>query len=408
MKILIVHQYFRSSKDAGGTRHFEIARYLASKGHEVTALTSRISYLTGTQEEALPKEEFIDGIRVVRAWAYSKIHKSFIHRVFGFCTFMLSSLLKSFRLGKFDIIIGTSPPIFQGVTAWMISIFKWRPFVFEIRDLWPSFAIDMGILTNPVIILFAKWLERFLYWRADYFISLTPAFSKYLTKKGVSEDNIYLIPNGADTDQFSPGSKENAVRKELNLDGKFVLTYGGAHGPANSLGTILDCAKLTADKGDIVYLLVGDGKDKQNLLSRKQDENIDNVYFIEPQSKDKISDYYIASDVCIATLQKIEMFKTVYPNKLFDYMACERPTILAIDGEARKVLEDSGGGIYVEPDNPEKMAEAVKELYNNPEKRDGMGRKAREYVVKEFSRQIQNEKFLDMLNQITGTKENEN
>lgn len=407
MRILFIHQYFLSPKEAGGTRHFEMARYLVKNGHQVTILASKISYLTGAIHDkyrgSLWKEEELDKVRIIRAWAYSKVHKSFKHRILGFFSFIASSIWTSLFIGKYDVVIATSPPLFQGISGWIVSKLKRCPFIFEIRDLWPAFAIDMGELTNPTVIKLAQGLESFLYARSDYLISLTPAYSEYLIEQGVEKEKIFLIPNGVETDIFLPMDRDNWVRQEYGLNGKFVLTYGGAHGIANALDTILDCAKILREYRDVVFLLVGDGKEKGNLVRRKQDEGIDNLIFIHAQPKEKMPYFYAASDVCIATLQGIEMFKKVYPNKLFDYMASARPTILAIDGEARQILEKANGGIYIEPENPEDMAGAILELYRNRELSERLGENARGFVVKEFSRQKQAEKLRAMLEKITGS-----
>ncbi|MFH1963610.1 MAG: glycosyltransferase family 4 protein [bacterium] len=407
MRILFIHQYFLSPKEAGGTRHFEMARYLVKNGHQVTILASKVSYLTGVIQDkyrgSLWKEEELDKVRIIRTWAYSKVHKSFKHRMLSFFSFIASSIWTSLFLGKYDVVIATSPPLFQGISGWIVSKLKRCPFIFEIRDLWPAFAIDMGELTNPTAIKLAKWLENFLYTRADHLISLTPAYSEYLIEQGVEKEKIFLIPNGVETDTFLPMTKDNWVRQEYKLNGKFILTYGGAHGIANALGTILDCAKHLREYHDIVFLLVGDGKEKMNLARRKEDEEIDNLIFIDAQPKEKMPYFYAASDVCIATLQGIEMFKKVYPNKLFDYMASARSTILTIDGEARQILEKANGGIYVEPENPEDMAGAILELYRNRELSERLGKNGRDFVVKEFSRQKQAEKLRVMLEKIIGS-----
>ncbi|MFH1897596.1 MAG: glycosyltransferase family 4 protein [Candidatus Desantisbacteria bacterium] len=409
MRILFIHQYFLSPNEAGGTRHFEMARYLVKHGHKVSIITSKVSYLTGTVKEKykrrfLIKEE-IEGVEIIRAWTYSKVHKSFKHRILGFFSFVALSIWTSLFIGKYDVVIATSPPLFQGISGWIVSKLKRCPFIFEIRDLWPAFAIDMGELTNPTTIKLAMWLENFLYTKADYFISLTPAYSEYLIENRVEKEKIFLIPNGVETDTFFPMSRDNWVRQEYKLNDKFVLAYGGAHGIANDLDTILDCAKYLKEHPDIVFLLIGDGKEKKNLIKRKDVEEIDNLIFIHAQPKEKMPYFYAASDVCIATLQGIGMFKKVYPNKLFDYMASARPTILAIDGEARKILEKANGGVYIEPKNPEDMANAVLRLYGNRELCEILGRNARDFVVREFTRQKQAEKLISMLKKTIGSNQ---
>lgn len=397
MFILFIHQLFLSPKEAGSTRHFELAKYLVKKGNRVTIIAGNVSYLTG---EVDPKhrrrflvKENIEGVEIIRAKTYSKIHKSYVSRFFSFLSFMVSSIMGGIKSGKPDLVIACSPQIFTGISGFILSRIRRIPFIFEVRDLWPKFAIDTGVLTNPHLIYAATRLERFIYKKADYVIINSPGFFDHLESSGVGKEKIFLIPNGADTTIFTPGDKQNEVRKELGYRDEFVAMYMGAHGLANSLETIIESARLLKDHPEIQFLLVGDGNKKESLIKLAAEYALTNVKFIAAQSRYLIPQYCQAADVCLATLKKIDAFKTTYPNKLFDYMACGRPTILAIDGVARQVLEAAQGGEFVDPENPEELAKSLLKLYKNPSLCTQYGKNARKYVVENFDR----EKIADKL-----------
>ena len=176
MHILLIHQAFAALNEPGGTRHHEFARYLAQQGHRVTVIASPVSYLTGSDEQAKRVEQDEQGVTVLRSYTYNALHRSFVHRVFSFLSFMASSFITGLRVKDVDLVWGTSPPIFQGVTAWALARLKGVPFLFEIRDLWPAFAEAVGVLTNPILITASRWLERFLYRRADQVMVNSPGF----------------------------------------------------------------------------------------------------------------------------------------------------------------------------------------------------------------------------------------
>lgn len=391
MHTLFIHQIFLTPKEAGSTRHFELAKHLVKKGNKVTIIGSTVSYLTGTVEKRFKgkfiHKEIIQGVEIVRVWAYSKIHKSYVKRVFSFISFMFSSIIAGLKTKKIDAIIACSPQIFTGISGFILSKLKKVPFIFEVRDLWPKFAIETGVISNPVIIRLAEFLEKSIYKRADYFIINSPGFNSHLINFGIQQNKIFLIPNGVDTQSFKPENKHNRIRKELGLDKNFVVLYSGAHGKANDLDTIIHSANLLSDHSDITFLLVGDGKEKKRLIRLRDKYNLKNVIFAGAQPKNRMPEYCNAADVCIAILKKLDSFKTTYPNKIFDYMACGRPTILAIDGVAREVIEKAKAGEFVEPENPEQLANKVLKFYKNQDLIKEYGINSRKYVVEHFDRE---------------------
>ena len=406
MHCLLIHQAFAGTGDPGGTRHYELARCLAGDGHRFTVVTSKLSYLTGrlrkTERNLGPKGR-VDSVRVVRTWTLNALHRSFVWRVAAFLSFMMSSVVASLRVRDVDLVIGTSPPIFQAAAAWFVSALKRVPFILEVRDLWPDFAIDMGVLTNPVLIRFSRWLEGFLYSHATRIIVNSPAYEKYLLERGVPQAKVTVVPNGVDPSMFDPEEDGREYRRELACGPEvFIATYAGALGMANDIPTILRAAKALEERADIKFVLVGDGKERFNLEDLAAEMDLNNVVFPGPVVKSRMPEVLAASNACVATLMNIPMFKTTYPNKVFDYMAAARPTVLGIDGVIREVIESAGGGIFVLPGDSEALAGAVMRLADDRETAREMGQRARAYVEQHFDRRRQSALFASVLERAVG------
>ena len=401
MHVLIIHQAFAALDEPGGTRHHEIARHLVKRGHRVTIIASPVSYLTGSTKSVQTQHLYMDanddGVTVLRAFTYSAIHRSFVHRIFSFLSFMLSSFIVALGVKDVDLVWGTSPPLFQGATAWAISRLKRIPFLFEVRDLWPAFAVEVGILRNSILISASEWLERFLYQHADLIIVNSPGFIEHVKNKGGK--HIELVPNGSDTEMFHPNDKGYKFRldHDIGSEDNFIALYAGAHGMSNDLNVLLDAAEKLRYQEDIKIIFLGDGKDKPSLMSRADEKNLTNVYFLPPIPKISMSQALAAADVCIAILKPIPLYSTVYPNKVFDYMAAGRPVVLAIDGVIRKVVEESGCGIFVAPGDPDALANAIQQLSSDPGLCKNMGYQGRKYIEQNFDRQLLADKLITIM-----------
>lgn len=387
MHILLIHQAFVALGEPGGTRHHELARYLAQRGHDVTIIASPVSYLTGRVGE--PGEpsggDLLDEhITILRTYTYSALHRSFIHRVFSFLSFMASSFWAGLKVGQVDLVWGTSPPIFQGVTAWALARLKGVPFLFEVRDLWPAFAIDVGVLRNPLLIKLSLWLERFLYRHADQMLANSPGFVEHIAQRGARE--VLVVPNGVDPFMFDPDENGAGYRQQHDLAGRYVVMYAGAHGMSNDLGVVLEAARLLQDQPEIAVVFVGDGKEKPALQAQAAQMGLYNVYFLPPVPKAGMAQALAAADACIAILKPIKMYGTVYPNKVFDYMAAGRPVILAIDGVIRQVVEEAEAGVFVQPGDPVALADAIRKLAGDRERGVEMGLRGRKHVEAHFDR----------------------
>jgi len=388
MHILLIHQAFAALNEPGGTRHHELARYLASRGHQVTIIASPVSYLTGTAHGGrvawVTEQDGGPGVQVLRTYTYPALHRSFIHRIFSFFSFMASSFLIGLGVRKIDLLWGTSPPIFQAMTAWALARLRRVPFLFEVRDLWPAFAVAVGVLRQPLLIHASEWLERFLYRHADLVVVNSPGFVAHVQARGAR--SIELVPNGSDVAMFDPQADGSAFRRAHGLEGMFVALYAGAHGLSNDLGIVLDAAHLLRDESHIAIVLLGDGKDKPALMAHAAEMELLNVRFIPPIPKTEMPQALAASDACIAILKPIPMYATVYPNKVFDYMAAGRPIILAIEGVIQEVVEEASAGICVPPGDPVALAHSILRLAADPEGRRAMGLNGRRYLEQHFDR----------------------
>ena len=403
MHVLLIHQGFATPNEPGGTRHFELARGAVEKGHQFTVIASDISYITGQSTgdgPQLPAHATIEGVRVLRAFTHKTLHGSFAGRLFSFMTFAGSSLISALRVGKVDVVMGTSPPIFQAVSAWLIAGLRRRPFLLEIRDLWPDFVIDMGLLNNSLLIRGSRWLEKLLYARAAHLLVNSPAYVEYLITKGVPAGKITLLPNGVDPSMFDPTSDGDGIRKRLKLEGKFVVVYAGAIGLANDLDLLLQAAEELKTDANICFLIVGDGKERKRLEAEADSRGLENLMFAGAQPKREMRRFLASADACVAVLQNIPMFRMTYPNKVFDYMAAGRPVVLAIDGVIREVVEEARAGVCSSPGDAKALAQSVRFLASHREEREAMSRNGRSFVERHFNRTRQGQQFVNLLREL--------
>jgi len=450
MKILLINQVFVSPDEPGHTRHFEMAQFLRARGHELVIVASDLNYQTGQktiERKGIFTEQVIDGVRILRAYMYPALHRSYLWRIISFFSFMFSSVWTALQVRDVDLVMGTTPPIFQAVSAWFVAWMRRKPFLLEVRDLWPEFGVSMGVLTNPVLIALGRWLEKFLYARATHILVDSPAYKEYMIAKGVPENKITFIAYGTDVDMFNPNVDGSSIRKELGLEDKFVVLYAGALGQANDIDTLLRAAqrlnsedkteklqnsdshtpalaggargehrekelfsKVSVDsvaeqtdshaRSRIRFVLFGDGKERPRLQNEAERMKLTNVTFAGVRAKKDMPLVVASADVCLAILQDIPMFRTTYPNKVFDYMAAGRATMLVIDGVSRDLIESSNGGVYVQPGDDELLAKTILELSQDLQRVKQMGANARDYLVKHLDRRDKLNETLDLLTKL--------
>jgi colanic acid biosynthesis glycosyl transferase WcaI len=411
MKILYVSQYFPPEMGAPAARAVELSRHWAATGHEVTVLTGFPNHPTGVvpseyrdKFRRLVAHEQIDAVNVVRTWLLPFPNRKAYERILNYSSFCASAASTGLFLSRPDVVIATSPQLLVGLSGWWLARFKRVPFIFEVRDLWPESlaAVGMGDGNSLLHRSLAK-IAGFLYRHSDRIVVVTPAFEDYLVEHWrVPREKISVIENGVETDVFAPTTfttdPATSLRRELGVEGKFVVSYIGTMGMAHGLETIISTAmQLQGTNPEIAFLLLGEGAEKEHIVALARERALSNLRFIDQQPREKIPAYISASDVCLVLLKKADVFKTVIPTKMLEFMSCARPVILGVDGQARSILEEARGGLVIEPENAEALANAIRYLAANRELARELGRNGREYIVRNFSRRQTAEKYIRVL-----------
>ncbi len=388
MHILLIHQAFAAMDEPGGTRHIEFANALVKHGHLFSIIASNVNYLTGRASSSPSSSDHpadLEGsINVIRLKAGKSMHANFRQRLSVYFGFMLSSFRAALKIGNVDVVWGTSPPLFQAFSAMRYAKFKRIPFIFEVRDLWPDFAIELGVIRNRTIIALSRWLERRLIQQADVVIVNSPGYVDHV--RGLGARRVELIPNGVDPDMFDPGANGMTFRLQHRLTEKYIVCYLGAHGISNDLDVALKAAHNLSGFEDIHFLFVGDGKEKQRLVSTARQFKLDNVTFLPATPKAHVKEILAAANACLAILKPIPMYKTTYPNKVFDYMAAGKPVLCAIDGVIREVVENSGAGLFIQPGDPDALSKGILYLHDHPGISKKMGINGRKSAIQDYNR----------------------
>ncbi|MCK5136194.1 MAG: glycosyltransferase family 4 protein [Bacteroidales bacterium] len=408
MRILLIHQYFTEENDAGGSRFNEMTKIWAEQGHEITVIAGMIH--DGSKKRPEYKGKFFvhkqhDKVSVWRSHVSELYNVSFRGRLWSYFSFVISSSWTGlFKVrSKFDLILVTSPPLFLGITAIILSKLKRIPFAFEVRDLWPESAIDIGVVSNKLIIRLAYWLEKFIYRKASLISVLTPAFCEILIKKkNVPKEKLVFLPNAADfsmSDEVLSDFDRTAFRQELGIDDNFVIVYVGAHGLANHLIQLLETAELLRDT-NVLFLLIGSGMQKPMLMEEADNRKLKNIRFIDPIPKRDVLKYIIASDLGTSVLKRVDTFKTIYSNKTFDYMSCKTSILLLIDGISRDLVEKADCGVFAEPENTEDIAVKIRECMSDGERLLKQGDNGYRFAKRHFDRNIIAGKYITSLSSI--------
>ena len=408
MRILYLSQYFPPEIGATQTRAYEMARGLIRAGHHVTMITEVPNHPTGIIRSAyqgkLYERTNVVGIDVIRVWVKASPVKGFLSRMAFYLSYMFMATLVGLFLTrkKYDVIYATSPPLFVGAAALIISYLRFTPLVFEVRDLWPESAVALGELRNPLFIGLAKKLEWCCYRHSRRVVVVTEGIRRHLLGRGMASGRLQLIPNGARTDLFVPGPIDQNQRKQLSIaEDAFVVVYTGLHGLIHGMEIILQAAKFLQARGMderiVQFLLVGDGVAKQKLMVDARKMSLTNIRFLEAQPEVDLPPFIRLANVGLATTAKLPLTKGSLPVKMFSYMACARPVLLAVDGEARELVEAAKVGLYIAPEDGTALAETIIELMHNPDQCDTLGENGRRFVESHYSRESQSRELARLL-----------
>jgi len=404
MRILFLSDNFPPETNAPATRTFEHTRRWVRAGAKVTVVTTQPNFPAGKlfpgYRNRLFQREWIDGVEVIRVWTYITANEGFARRTLDYLSFMVTGFLASLFLPRPNVIVSTSPQFFTACAAYVLSLFKRRPLVFELRDLWPDSILAVGAMKESAAIRALKRLEYFLYHKAARIVSVTNSFRRVLSGNGVSADKIAVVRNGTDLKGFTPGPKPEHLLVKHGLHGKFVAAYIGTLGMAHGLGTVLDAAERMKSNPGFAFLLVGDGADRAALEQEARNRGLDNVIFAGSVGKDEVVRYWRLADAALVLLRDRPVFRHVLPSKMFEAMATERPIVLGVLGESAELLEASGTGIVIQPESAEALVHAIERLAADREAANEMGRKGRRLVEAEFDRDKLAAQMLDELRSV--------
>ena len=397
---------------APAARAAELSRHWAKAGHDVSVLTGFPNHPTGvippeyrSRARRMVSRESVDDVHVVRTWLLPFPNRKAYERMLNYSSFCLSSATTGLFVSRPDVVIGTSPQLLVGLSAWWIARAKRVPFVFEVRDLWPESlaAVGMGKENSVLHRLLAK-IAGFLYRKSDHIVVVTQAFEEYLVEHwNVPRQKISVVENGVETNLFAP--LKNDLRSQLDAEGKFIVCYIGTMGMAHGLETLVDAAdQLRQSAPDVLFLLVGEGADKERIVAMARERGLDNLRFLDQQPRETIPAYISASDASLVLLKKTDLFKTVIPTKMLEFMSCARPVILGVDGQAREIIEKAQAGIFIEPGNANALVEAVNRLRADVQLREALGNNGRRHIVEHFSREQTAATYIAVLDQLLGRR----
>ena len=371
MHILFLTDNFPPEVNAPASRTYEHCKEWVALGHDVTVITCAPNFPKGQvfpgYKNKLHQKEFIDGILVIRVWSYITENAGFTKRILDYLSFMFSGLIAGLFVKKVNIIVGTSPQFFTVCATYLLSIFKRKPWVFELRDIWPESIRTVGAMGQSRTLDMLEKLELFLYRRATRIVPVTHSFKETLIGRGIDGEKINVVTNGVDLTRFASSEKSQDLLESLYLQGKFIAGYIGTHGLAHSLDTLLDAAKILKEnhpEETIHILMLGDGANKDELISRAFRDGLENVTFVDSVSKSAVVKYWSLLDVSIIHLKRSPLFKTVIPSKLFESMGMGIPVAYGVLGESANIVEREKIGLVFEPENAQALVDTLLKLKN--------------------------------------------
>ena len=384
LKVLFLTDNFPPESNAPATRTYEHAKRWVAAGCQVTIVTCAPNFPTGKvfpgyRNRAWSRES-VDGIEVVRVWTYIAPNAGFLRRTLDYLSFMVSSTVASLFVRRPDVVVATSPQFFTACAGWVVAALRRRPFVMEIRDLWPDSIVAVGAMRETALIRLLRKLEYFLYRRATRIVSVTHSFRRVLGRGGIVESKVAVIRNGADLDGFRPGPKPSELVRKFALEGRFVAGYIGTIGMAHGMRTLLDCAEILKADAEVRLLVVGEGAERASFEREAAERGLDNVILVGPVPRTEILRYWRLLDAALVLLRDAPVFRTVLPSKIFEAMATAKPIILGVEGEARELLVNAGAGLCVPPEDPQALAQAIRTLARDSSMGAALGEAGRQYV----------------------------
>ena len=392
MKILYLTDRFLPEVSAPCFRAMEHARVWVENGHEVTVVTCAPNSPRGKifdgYRNKLYQTERMDEVSVIRLWSYMAANVGVLKRTLDYLSFMLAAIAMCWRFPRFDVIVASSPTFFTAVAGYVISILRRRPWVFLIRDLWPASIRAVGASDSRAL----DWVERlelYLYRKAHRIVAVGNAIKADLVSRGIPAEKIDVVTNGVDPEQFNPSRVTFDARPRIGIEaGDFLAGYIGTTGMAHGLETILDAAEHCRDDDRIRFLIMGDGARRQELEDSARRREIPNLLFKDVVPHDQIPSYLASMDLSIIHLRPDPVFRTAIPSKTFECMAMGVPILMGVEGDAARIVEESGSGICIPPGDPDAMAAEVRRLASSPDELRELGRKGMSAVGERYGRPV--------------------
>jgi len=403
MNILILTQYFPPEVGAPQNRLYELAVRLNKKGADITVLTAMPNYpqmeIHQEYKGKFQTYEEKDGLKIFRSWIFVSKSKSTLLRLVNYFSFVKTSFWSGwFRLGKFDYILCESPPLFLGITAWLLCKLKGAKLIFNVSDLWPESAEKLGIVTNRFFLSLAYGLEKFLYHRSAIVTGQTQGIVKDISTR-FPKTITYWLPNGADLNYFKPEEVKTDWRRKNNFsESDFILLYAGILGHAQGLEVIVNAAEILKEKKEIKFILLGSGPEKEKLHKLSAEKKLSNVFFVDTLPKKSMPEVIQASNAAIIPLRKLDLFKGAIPSKIFETLAMKKPILLGVEGEAKDLFISEGkSGLFFQPENALDLSEQILKLYTDKDLVTFLGERGRKYVDQKFNRDKIAEEFWNFL-----------
>ena len=388
MRILFIHQYAFGPSVPGFTRPIEIMAQLMKRKHTATMISGMFSHITRKKvpiyKNFIFEKEKVLGIDVYRVSGFFNLTSS-LKKLLHHLLFMMLSICTGLIVPRVDIVIASSPSPFVGLTGYILSRLKRVPFVLEVRDLWPEDLVQEGLMDPGLSTFLMEKLMRFLYVRSELILAVTAGIRDGITRRGIPEKKVVLVTNSVNVDMFNKKIDTSEIRKEIGIDNEFVALYAGNHGVSNALETVIEAARQLKNEKNILFLMIGDGEEKNNLIQLSKQYGLENIKFVEAQPKSRMPVFFAAANASIVPLKNVPVYEGALPNKLLDSMASATPVILATGEEAQRIIKDSQGGLCVEPENATQLAEAVLQLAKDKKAAEDMGENAQRYAFEHYS-----------------------
>lgn len=403
MRILFLTDNFPPEVNAPANRTYEHCVEWVKAGHDVTVITCAPNFPKGKvypgYNNKFKQTECIDGIKVIRVWTYITANEGFVKRILDYLSFCFMSFFNGLFI-KTDVIIATSPQFFTALSGRWLHFFKRKPWIMEVRDLWPESIVAVGAMKKGLAIRFFEWLEKRLYKSASHIVVVTDTFKEKIIERGINGSKISVFKNGANLDRYKALPKDHTLIKELGLENKIIFAYVGTHGMAHGLDFILrSIQSLEKESPELHFLFLGDGAQRNRLIDLNKELGLKNTTFIPSVSKSEVTRYLSIMDVAVVNLRKSDTFLTVIPSKIFEAAAMRKPILLGLQGETKGIIEKYNAGLCFEPENKDDFMHQVREI--NKSNNYGTFQNGCDALAKDFDRKKIAEQMLNCILEVS-------